>query len=104
MILLTCIREPVFIGVQMKTPLLMSLLSFPPGRRPLGPEARAHGLVTSSPAVAGDGTPSLFPPSQGFGGPGAPPTTTGEVAQTFRSHSEETSAKAKRGSCETTNI
>jgi hypothetical protein len=28
----------------------------------------------------------------------------GEVAQTFRSHSEETSAKAKRGGCETTSI
>jgi len=52
----------------------------------------------------GEGAPSLFPPPLGFGGPGAPPTTTGEVAQTFRSHSEETSAQAKRGSCETTNI
>jgi len=27
-----------------------------------------------------------------------------EVAQTFRSHSEETPAKAKRGGCETTSI
>jgi len=39
----------------------------------------------------GEGTPSLFPPSPRLGGPGAPPTTAGEVAQTFRSHSEETS-------------
>jgi len=52
----------------------------------------------------GEGAPSLFPPSPRFGGPGAPPATAGEVAQTFRSHSEETSTKAKRGSCETTNI
>ena len=36
--------------------------------------------------------------------PGALPNTAGEVAQTFRSQSEETSAKAKRGSCETTSI
>jgi len=43
----------------------------------------------------GEGTPSLFPPSQSFGGPGAPPAIAGEVTQTFRSHSEETSAKAK---------
>jgi len=51
-----------------------------------------------------EGAPSLFPPSLGFGEPGAPPTTAGEVPQTFRSHSEETSAKAKRGGCETTSI
>jgi len=47
----------------------------------------------------GEGAPSLFPPSQCFGGPGAPPATAGKVAQTFRSHSEETPAKAKRGNC-----
>ena len=63
----------------------------------------AHGLVTSRPAVAGGRRPLPVPPSYGTG-PGAPPPTAGEVTQTFRSHSEETSAKAKRGSCETTNI
>jgi hypothetical protein len=36
----------------------------------------------------GEGAPSLFPPSQSFGGPEAPPATAGEVAQTFRGHSE----------------
>ena len=45
----------------MKVPLLMSLLSFPPGRTPLGPEARAHGLVTSSPAVPGGRRPLPVP-------------------------------------------
>jgi len=59
------------------------------GRRP-----GAHGLVTSSPAVLGGRHPLPVP---AFGGPGAPPVTAGEVTQTFRSHSEETSAKAKRG-------
>jgi len=28
---------------------------------------------------AGEGAPSLFPPSQRFGGPGAPPPTAAEV-------------------------
>jgi hypothetical protein len=51
----------------------------------------------------GDSTPLSVPRSCGTG-PGAPPATAGEVAQTFRSHSEETSAKAKRGGCETTSI
>ncbi len=42
---------------------------------------------------AGEGAPSLFPvPAER--GTGAPPATAGEVAQTFRSHSEETPAKA----------
>jgi hypothetical protein len=75
-------------------PLLMSLLSF-------------QGLTVWSLLAQlwpGDGAPSLFPPAQCPGGPGAPPATAGEVAQTFRSHSEETSVKAKRGICETTNI
>jgi hypothetical protein len=91
----------------MKVPLLMSLLSLPPGRRPLGPEARAHPPAAESLLALlcpGEGAPSLFPPSPRFGGPGAPPATAGEMAQTFRSHSEETSAKAKRGGCETANI
>jgi hypothetical protein len=61
----------------------------------------ACGGVTSSAAMAGGKRPLPVP---AFGGPGAPPDTAGEVAQTFRSHSEETSAKAKRGSCETTSI
>jgi hypothetical protein len=92
----------------MKVPLLMSLLSLPPGRRPLGPEARAHPPAAESLLALlcpGEGAPSLFPPSPRFGGPGAPPVRRRrEVAQTFRSHSEETSTKAKRGSCETTSI
>ena len=46
---------------------------------------------------SGEGTPSLFPPPLHFSGPGAPPTTAGEVAQTFRSHYEEPPGKAKRG-------
>jgi len=54
--------------------------------------SRAHGLVTSSPAVAGGRHPLPVPHSCGTG-PGAPPATAGEVAQTFRSHSEETPGK-----------
>ncbi len=51
--------------------------------------SRAHGLVTSNPAVTGGRRPL---PVSAFSGPEAPPVTDGEVAQTFRSHSEETSA------------
>ena len=44
---------------------------------------RAHGLVTSSPAVPGGWRPLPVPRSLGTG-PGAPPATAGEVTQTFR--------------------
>jgi hypothetical protein len=43
----------------------------------------------------GEGTPSLFPPPADQGLPHS--AVGGEVAQTFRSHSEETPAKDKRG-------
>jgi hypothetical protein len=69
----------------MKMPWPMSLLSFPPGRRPLW--VGGQGLTVWSLLAQlwpGEGAPSLFPPAQSFGGPGAPPTTAGEVAQTFR--------------------
>jgi len=66
--------------VQMKMVLLMSLLWFPPGRRPCGPEARAHGLVTSKPAVAEGRRPLPVPRSCGTW-PGAPPVTAGEAAK-----------------------
>jgi len=48
-------------GVQMKATLLVSLLSFLPGRRTYGPEARAHGLTTSGPVVAGGRRPLPVP-------------------------------------------
>jgi len=85
--------------MQMKVVLLMSLLSFQ--------GSSACGGVTSSPAVAGgsppaspcshggQGAPSLFPPSADQGLPQS--AVGGEVAQTFRSHSEETSAKGQKG-------
>jgi hypothetical protein len=73
--------------------LLMSLLSFQ--------ELTVWSLLAL--LWLGEGPPSLFPaPTER--GQGLPPATAGEVAQTSRSHSEETSAKAERGSCETTNI
>ena len=55
--------------------------------------SKAHGLVTSIPAVTGGRHPLPVPRSAGTG-PGAPPDTAAEVAQTFRSHSEETPGKA----------
>ena len=38
---LNCVQEPVCVGGQMQMVLRMSLLSFPPGRRPYWPEAEA---------------------------------------------------------------
>jgi hypothetical protein len=64
-ILLNSFQEPMGITVKMKMPLPMSLLSFPPGRRPYGPEARgssACGGVTSCPAVDGEVAQSFRQP------------------------------------------
>jgi len=43
--------------------------------------SESHGLVTSGAALAGGRRPL---PVSAFGGPGAPPATAAEVAQTFR--------------------
>ncbi len=51
------------------------------GVGPYGPEAESRGLVTSGAAVGGGRHPL---PVSAFGGPGAPPLTAAEVAQTFR--------------------
>jgi len=63
-------------GVQMKAALLMSLLSFQ--------GSSACGGVTSSPVVAGGRRPLPVPAFAML----RRAVTAGEVAQTFRSHSE----------------
>ena len=86
-ILLNCVQEPVCIGVQMKMVLPISLLSFPPGRRPL--RAGGQGLPQSSiggkwhrPSVSPVEFRSADPPKAGFNRAG---------------HSEETSTKGQEG-------
>ncbi len=79
-------QGPVYAGLQMKMASWVFLLSF-------------QGLTVWSLLARlwpGEGTPSRVSRSCGTG-TGAPPTTAGEVAQTFRSHLEETPRKGQKG-------